>query len=194
MAIECLSPSLSASQRPGRKMTVHGSTKIQPTAVDCKIEFWSRACWIYAFIPLCVCCSARFCRRIDVVNDYTLRKSGIRLELPRAKGLAERWATIAFIASIWLIRQPSRDCFPTGHFDGYSFAAQAGVRYSLENPTLMSKATSHLHHILEHADMPEVDHLTYASRAALWCEYQHHSASIAASTSVAVLCGNQARQ
>jgi UDP-glucuronate 4-epimerase len=104
---------------------------------------------------------------LDVVNDYydpQSRKRGSRSwKPPRAPD-----RPIASSAPTWPIAPRGGGLCRGRVRRVVNLAAQAGVRYSIENPTLTSKATSWFTNILEACRHGGIEHLVYASTSSVY--------------------------
>jgi UDP-glucuronate 4-epimerase len=107
---------------------------------------------------------------IDVVNDYyspDIKES--RLEVLQRLAL-ESPGDYRFHRANLADRHAVNDCFSDGPFDRViHLAAQAGVRYSLENPhAYVESNIIAFTNILEACRHAKVDHLTYASTSSVY--------------------------
>src|SRR5712691_9964525 len=97
---------------------------------------------------------------IDNLNDYY----DVRLKQARLDRLRPR-AGFLFRKLDIVERQPMRELFAAGRFDAVAhLAAQAGVRYSIENPSAYIDANIvGFLHVLEGCRHSRVGHLVFAS-------------------------------
>ncbi len=111
---------------------------------------------------------------IDILNDYydvRLKEARLkRIEETLAAADPEKKGTFRFIKMDLADRQAMEELFATEKFDKVmNLAAQAGVRYSIENP--LSYVDSNIvgfAHILEGCRHNKVKHLVYASSSSVY--------------------------
>jgi UDP-glucuronate 4-epimerase len=102
---------------------------------------------------------------IDNLNDYY----DVRLKLARLDRLRPRKGFVFQKLDI-VERKPVADLFATAKFDAVMhLAAQAGVRYSIENPSAYTDANIvGFLHILEGCRRSRVEHLVFASSSSVY--------------------------